>query len=108
MQVLVTFGCGCAISVPFEVQCCASAYMQLASCAIHVCSLFGHMQLLCHLECSAAQVLFGLAPSAVTAISFKECLLPRKRGFCKCMGAMLVNHNDPYIQRGYCPFVVAY
>ena len=30
-------------------------------------------------------------------------ILPRKRGFSECMGA---NHHDPYIQRGYCPFVI--
>ena len=35
-----------------------------------------------------------------------ECLLPRKRGFCKCMGAMLANPCHPYIQRGYRPFVI--
>ena len=35
-----------------------------------------------------------------------ECLLPRKRKFSECMGAMLANHHDPYIQRGYRPFVI--
>ena len=35
-----------------------------------------------------------------------ECLLPRKRGFSECMGAMLANHHDPYIQRGDSPFVI--
>ena len=34
------------------------------------------------------------------------CLLPRKRRFSECMGAMLANHHDPYIQRGYRPFVI--
>ena len=35
-----------------------------------------------------------------------ECLLPRKRGFSECMGALLANPCHPYIQRDYRPFVI--